>query len=494
MNRLHHSALLALGMAALGQGAMAQSEVDALRLATQRQGGTARSIGMGNAFGALGADPAALGINPAGFGLYRASGLSLTMGLEFHSDDALYYGQRTKELQERFALSNAALVLHKPGEQEGRQSAFGVVYDRVQSQHHSTNALGPAVPSTILQAFADQAFGIPYSSLRDQLPFTSDLAWYTLGIDTVPGTVDVYEPLIPFGALTQQRRTVEAHGATTRTGIFYAGNFDERFYLGGALNILGHRFNRTTSHTENSLDANYDLAGVTYKERLVTTGNAFELSLGALYRPSERVRVGAAYFSPQWWQLNDAYVHEMRTRFRTPDAQGAYDYSAQSPDGTFAYRVRAPWRLTASAAYIAGARGLVSLDYEYQDLRRMRFRAASDLQDLYDFERENAAMRQRFVALHTVRVGTEWRLGHWYLRGGFGFVPDAYAKGDAEAGQALRSFALGAGYRGEHLTFDLGLERWLQGLRTYFYDAALVESAVIDRSGFRSLFTIALRP
>jgi hypothetical protein len=487
-------AFITFTAAAWAAGLLAQSETDAIRLATQRQGGTARSIGMGGALGALGGDPSALGINPAGFGVYRNSGISMTMGLEFNADATQFYGSSSTDLQQRFSLSNAALVLHKPGEKEGRQSVFGVVYDRVQSHHHTTNILGERAPSTILQAFADQAYGTPYSSLGASLPFTSDLAWYTLGIDTLPGTTDAYGPMVPFGSEMRQRRIAEARGATSRTGFFYAGNLNDQVYLGGAMNILGHRFNRVINHTENTVDGTLDLESLTYKERLTTNGKGFELSFGALFRPTERVRLGAAWFSPQWWLLNDAYLHEMSTRFRTPDTEGNYSYEAISPDGSFSYRVRTPWRLTASMAYLSGANGVISLDYEYADARQMRFKAASAVEDLYDFELENNAIRSRFVAQHTVRVGTEWRLSNWYLRGGFGFVPDPYSATDPEAGQSTRSFALGVGYRSEHFTFDLGLERWLQGLATYPYDPALVESAVIDRSGFRSVFTIALRP
>lgn len=472
----------------------AQNESDALRVAMQRPGGTARSLGMGNAFGALGADPVALCINPAGFGLYRASSLSLTTTLDFNADKATHYGTTSKDLQQRFALSNAALVLQREGEKEGRSSVFGVVYDRVQSHHNSTNVLGNTVPSTILQAFADEAFGVPYSRILDDLPFTAGLAWEAYGLDTLAGTVDQYLPFIPFGSNTQQRRAIEAHGATTRTGLFYAGNLDDRVYLGGALNVMGHRFNRTLTHTENSLDGTLDLGTVNSKEKLATSGNGFELSLGAIFRVNDRVRLGAAFFSPQWWQLNDSYVHEMSTTFRSPDTEGNYTYQSISPDGTFSYRVHTPWRATASVAYIAGQHGLVSLDYEYSDLRNMRFRAANNLEDLYDFELENRAIQRRFTAMHSIRVGTEWRLDNWYLRGGFGFVPDPFQSNDLESGQSLRSFALGAGYRGAHLTVDLGLERWLQGFQTYLYDPALVESTVIDRSGFRSLVTVALRP
>ncbi|MBK9177494.1 MAG: hypothetical protein IPM46_14405 [Flavobacteriales bacterium] len=494
MRSIRSRGLAVLGALCLVHALSAQNESDALRIATQRPGGTARSLGMGNAFGALGADPVALSINPAGFGLYRASSLSISASLDFNADQAMHYGTTSKDLQQRFALSNAALVLQRESDKEGRSSVFGVVYDRVQSHHNSTNILGNTVPSTILQAFAEEAFGTPYSRILDDLPFTAGLAWDAYGLDTLTGTVDQYIPFIPFGSSTQQRRSIEAHGATTRTGLFYAGNLDDRVYLGGALNIMGHRFNRTLSHTENSLDGTLDLGTVNYKEKLATSGNGFELSLGAIFRVNDRVRLGAAFFSPQWWQLNDSYVHQMSTTFRSPDTEGNYAYESISPDGTFSYRLHTPWRATASAAYIAGQHGLVSLDYEYADLRSMRFRAANNLEDLYDFELENQAIQRRFIATHSVRVGTEWRLENWYLRGGFGFVPDPFRTNDLESGQALRSFALGVGYRSAHLTVDLGLERWLQGLQTYLYDPALVESTVIDRSGFRSMITVALRP
>lgn len=63
----------------------AQNETDALRFSTLTQGGTARSNGMANAFGALGADPVAVAINPAGLGLYRTSEISFTPALDVNT-------------------------------------------------------------------------------------------------------------------------------------------------------------------------------------------------------------------------------------------------------------------------------------------------------------------------------------------------------------------------------------------------------------------------
>lgn len=50
----------------LTTAADAQTDADALRFGMLNYGSTARSLGMGNAFGALGADFSALAINPCG--------------------------------------------------------------------------------------------------------------------------------------------------------------------------------------------------------------------------------------------------------------------------------------------------------------------------------------------------------------------------------------------------------------------------------------------
>ena len=57
---------LLLIVAGGGVGANAQTMYDALRFSENNYEGTARTIAMGNAFTALGGDPGAVTINPAG--------------------------------------------------------------------------------------------------------------------------------------------------------------------------------------------------------------------------------------------------------------------------------------------------------------------------------------------------------------------------------------------------------------------------------------------
>lgn len=65
-SRIIRIALAATSLAFAAGTLLAQGEEDALRTSTLRPGGTARSNGMANAFGAVGADPGSFSINPAG--------------------------------------------------------------------------------------------------------------------------------------------------------------------------------------------------------------------------------------------------------------------------------------------------------------------------------------------------------------------------------------------------------------------------------------------
>ncbi len=486
--------LLLLGGCVMG--AVAQNEQDALRISDLRPAGTGRTSGMANAFGALGADPACIGINPAGFGLYRTSELSLTPSMEVNDATNSYYGTKASDTQSRFHFSSLALVLNNPSERGGdwRSGTFGVVYDRQVTHHWRRTINGDRVPSTILQGFVFEADGIQDSDLFDTFPFTAGLAWETYGIDPVDSIGTSYMSAIPFGADTRQTHTIASRGASSNTSFFYSGNYLDKLYLGISIGISGHRFNRITTHTETTLDEGIDIKEVRYQEDLTTTGNGLDVKLGVIGRITERLRMGLAWHSPQWMQFNDGYTTSMRTEFRTPDAFGIYSYSANSPDGLFSYRVNTPMRAVLSAAYVAGSNGIISVDYEYTDYGRMRFRPSNRIVSDYDFQNENQRIGEVFRPVHALRVGTEWRMGSWYYRLGWCFAPDAYVKTDDRHGQALKVYAAGIGYRTDHVGVDLGLNYAQRTLNHFLYDPATVEPAMEERRNYRAMLTVSLRP
>src|SRR5690242_15408761 len=70
----------------------AQLPEDVLRYNYFQQQGTARSIAIGGAMGALGGDISALYVNPAGLGMYKTREIVLSPGFAINNNKAAFRG------------------------------------------------------------------------------------------------------------------------------------------------------------------------------------------------------------------------------------------------------------------------------------------------------------------------------------------------------------------------------------------------------------------
>lgn len=481
--------------------AFGQNEEDVLRYSDLLPGGTARTWGLGGAIGAVGADPGSGTTNPAGFGLYNTSEFSFTPQFEVNNTKDLYYGTNSTATDNQFSAGNVSMILSSPSSKGGawRGSVFGISFDRQASYHWEQHAVGDAVPSTILQKFVNEAEGTPSNQLAGRFPFSSNLVWETFGIDpldendTLPST---YKSAIPFGSNTRQDHTISTSGRSNNTSFFYAANYMDRLYIGANVGFSGVRYERETSHKESSLDttAVVTMKDLEYSEKLLTTGSGLDLKVGVIGRVGEKMRLGFAFHSPRWLQLSDAYAYSMSTNFRTPDINGNYRYSKDSPDGVFNYRVRTPWNVLLSAAYVAGKNGLVSIDYGYTNFRQAKLNKSLDGMDTYDFSMENEAVKEDFRSTHSLRVGTEWRSGPWYFRGGWGIWPSAYADSDTRQGTSYIRYTGGVGYRTKHMSMDFTAVYGTRDINYYQYDPALVAPSHERMTDTRTMLTLAYRP
>lgn len=471
-----------------------QNEEDALRFSQLLPGGTARSWGLGGAIGAVGADPGSASTNPAGLALYNTSEFSITPQFEVNNARSGHYGTIAEDTDNRFSFNNLSLILASPNtsDSDWRSGAYGVSFDRQASYHWEERAKGMGVPSTILQKFVNEANGTPEGFLVEDFPFTSNLAYMTYGIDPQDSASTEYISAIPFGSPVDQEHSTSSAGRVNTTSFFYAANYLDKLYLGASIGVTGVRYEREVSHTETTQDA--ELRDLTYSEKLLTTGSGFDLKLGVIARAGTKLRLGLAFHSPKWMQLSDAYGYSMTTNFRTPDPEGRTRYREDSPDGTFNYRVRTPWNVLASAAFIAGQHGLVTVDYGFTNFRQARLNRSSDGISTYDFRMENDAIHAAFRSVHSVRVGTEWRSGPWYFRGGWGIWPDAYADTDARQGTAYMRFTAGLGFRTKHVSVDLAGVQGSRDMRYFQYDPSLVSPTEVSLTDTRGMLTIAYRP
>ena len=497
-NRWKPQGLLLIACVGASLGASAQNEEDALRYSQSLPGGTARGWAMGSAMGAVGADPAAATLNPAGFGLYNTSELSLTTGLEVNTADTWHYGTNASASDVRFHLNNVALILSFPSKQGGdlRGGTFGFSYDRQASYHWDEQAVGHGVNSTILQRFVNEAEGTAPSDLPNNFPFSSSLAWDAYGIDPLDTISNSYVSAIPYGTSTvEQSHHIASSGRLSNTSFFYANNYKDKLYFGLSVGLIGARYERHTTHTETSNDLSLAIRDLTYKEDLLTTGNGIDVKVGVIGRVTNSLRVGLAYHSPMWMSMSDAYNYGLTTNFRNVPGTPPQDhYSIISPYGTFDYRVTTPWRLVASAMYQVGKHGLVSVDYCYTDFTSQRLKAADGTSDTYDFSMENNVISNNFVSTNSFRAGTEWRSGNWYFRGGWGIWPDAYSEKDRRHGTSYKRYTGGIGYRVAHMSIDFAMVYGTRDINYYQYDADLIEATNEKQTDVRGMLTVAFRP
>ena len=131
--RTHFLAILFLS--AFSLPVLAQNESDALRFSQTYSGGTARSLSLSGAFGALGGDPSSLSINPAGIGVYRASEFTLTTGVNYDRVTSTYLN-KYEDYKYKLNISNLAYVYtYNTNNRNGWISAsFGVAYNRLLHQ------------------------------------------------------------------------------------------------------------------------------------------------------------------------------------------------------------------------------------------------------------------------------------------------------------------------------------------------------------------------
>ena len=97
----------------------AQNITDGLRYSESDLNGTARFSAMSGAFGALGGDMSAVGINPAGSAVFLNSSAVVTLSVIDRDNDATYFNNVTNSIDTDLALNQAGgvFVFENPNEE-----------------------------------------------------------------------------------------------------------------------------------------------------------------------------------------------------------------------------------------------------------------------------------------------------------------------------------------------------------------------------------------
>jgi hypothetical protein len=476
----------------IGLTGFSQGELDALRYSQRFSGGTARSLSMGGAFGALGGDFSSLSINPGGIGVFRSTEISITPTLLYDINSSNFIGNTNEDFIYNFNINNIGLITsYNTNRTEGWVSLnLGVGYNRLNNFSRNIIIEGVNTSSSMMDYFANMADGNPIDQLY---LFEEDLAWQTWLIDTVTGQPTEYETVLSeYGDKTNstygqvQRRTVNYEGSIGEFLFSFGANYSHKLYLGATFGIQKVRYTERTKHKESDPNNEiWDFDYFVFDQWLETRGTGYTFKIGAIYKPIDMLRIGGAIHLPTFFTLEDDYLTRMESGF-----DDGYIYNEDSPDLLYLYELNTPFRTVGSLALQLKKNALLSFDYEYVDYSKARLRKG---EDQYDFEDENDAIMEAYKPAHNLRAGIEYRFGQLALRGGYAFYGSPYSSSEINKDASYSSVSGGIGIREENFFIDLACVFTNHDEKYFMYQHSGLEAANNSSNTSKFLATFGFR-
>lgn len=438
----------------------AQDAFDVLQMSQTELRGTSRFQSMAGAFGALGGDLSVLTQNPGGIGVYRNSDLGVTMDLGFNSTKAGV----DKMNQTKFNVNNVGYIGAIRLDSESVPNLnFGLSYNRLQSFNRHYVGGVANIPTSMSNFIADEFVNVPgfveYDLYwRDNYDpyFDGNAPWaavttYDMPTNNPDGYVgiinangDYMQGLYGNGTTGDAYYEVDERGHADEYNIAFGGNYRNKLYFGLDFGIIDLDYKSYQAYEE-SLRNPYIMADdvdlletpiINENTRadwglynyLHTEGTGVNFKFGLIWRPTQALRIGAAFHTPTFYDMRDTYYVEAKLN-AYQDNNHLYRASKGSNNGfdySGTYTISTPWRFMGSVAGVIGTRGLVSLDYEYVAHQTMRI--GDDRGNNWPDVTDN--VKTYFKPSHIIRLGGEYRINpNWSLRAGYSIKTSQVKKG-----------------------------------------------------------------
>ncbi len=486
----------------------AQDITDGLRYATDDINGTARFNAMSGAFGALGGDLSAIAINPAGSAVFLRNSITVSLGVNDVENQALYFNSRTKGFDTDVNLNQAGAVFVFNNTNEGsswKKFTIGLNYNSNKNYDDELFIKGTGNTS-IGEFFLAQAQGISLDLLQLQGNETiSDLYAYlgeTQGAAAQNAFLGyqgfIIDPLDPNdlegtqyvsniapGSFSQEYLHL-GRGYNGKYTMNFAAQYTDDFFFGINLNSHIIDYDQSTYLFESNSNNGSTVNRVGFENNLSVVGSGFSAQIGAIAKLTENFRVGFTYDTPTWSVVSEETTQYLETQ-RTDNEMTISEFINPRVLNIYEdYDLRTPGKVSASAAYIFGKRGLISFDYSYKDYSQIQFSPKNDP----FFSVTNTVIDNSLKAASTYRLGGEYRIDQLSLRGGLRYEESPY-EDEVTVGD-LNGFSLGVGYNFGNYTFDLSYARAEQSREQQLYTVGLTDRAAIDTISSNFIFTLGL--
>ena len=457
---------------------------NALKFSTYDYAGTARFVGMGGAFGALGGDFSSIAINPAGLGVYRSSELVFSPSMSYNSNSSSYINNTTDENGYAMGVNNLGFVVSNDLENSDTRWVnfnFGVGFNRIIDFNNDIQFQG-INNSSLMEVFVNGANATttnPYD-LDGMYEF---LIWdaYVMDFDTIANEFysEITDEVMndPANFEINQRKIIQTEGAVNEFSFSFGGNYAHKLYIGASIGIARLRYSEYASHYEyetNNLQI-FDIYAFDFKEYSKIKGTGFTLKVGAIYKPVDYVRLGASLHLPTFYDLDQEFYNSATGYFDI----GIPEFS-ESPIQNYQYLLSTPLRAIGSVGFQIGKIGLIDIDYEYVDYSKMSMEDEYNSQEVI---KDNSDIGRVFQETHNIRAGVEIRTGSLYYRAGGRYSTSPYANVQDALNSDYEKITIagGLGYREKNFFVDFAFAQTSYNYKMIAYDLNALYSSYINK-------------
>lgn len=475
------------------------SDEDVLRFSQLNFGGTSRSLGSGGAFGALGADFSALGNNPAGLGVYQHGEFTFSPSFAGIKTSSSFLGSATTDHKYNFNISNLGLVWCVPAANENskwKSWNFGIGENRLNSYQESVSFTGFNENNSLLDRFLQDAnigSGIDPNSIGDGIPFTAGLAYNTYLINPMPADSNYYNSVVGSGQI-QQTENITWKGATNEWVFSFAGNYNNKLYLGATWGLPSVYFHQQRNHEENDVNNLWSgFQSFNFQENITQSGVGMNGKFGLIYRANDYFRIGFAAHTPTFYWMDSRYSTSIDANLESSST------SYSSPKGNFKYNMVTPWRWIGSAAVLFGKYGFISADYEMVDYSSgsVDFNYGANANDIAAANNINSLVQAKYTAASNFKLGAEFAYDIFRIRGGMVLMQSPFVKGQNVDGAdySRNAITAGIGIRESNYFFDVAMVHATgnEYYQPYSLDTQAVPGATINKSSNTFSATLGLR-
>ncbi len=336
--------------------------------------GSSKFNAMAGSNGALGGDATSLLTNPAGLGVAIAGDVSATLSITGNKNTSTLAGSAVNYNITKGNIGNA-----------GGVATFQLM---TESPWKFIN-LGASISTQSLENYVETGgntnISIPKNLVDDS------------------GNAVV-------GNLAYLGHAYNRYGTQTKFNLGVGANYNNSLYLGASINMHyvdleqydSANFGLDLDNTIYSFDKQY----TPFSEK----SNGFSATLGVIGKITNQLRLGASIESPTWWSMDRIYSDY----YTGTDGLIYFDNFVE--DRSF----RSPMKATLSGAFVPTKNFAINVDYTL-GLTKPKYKVQGDAESEL-----NSFFGDSYKNLSEIRVGAEYRIKAFRLRGGYSYASSPF--------------------------------------------------------------------